>query len=295
MKDLQKITDNLDNTFNYYSPDYYDPLLEYVETIAYKYNPVNQYDIEYGQLVPKAIGTFALRVLEKKIESTEALKRYLEAKELQETITALGYDIEKFWYLLLFIHDYSYGLCGKGIKLNESPKKQITKLINGIVGNIKSLNDDFGSISTFNKPIKLVLEVKGKHKIVIDDPDTLFYFAGMCLVELNKTENGSRINESHTNIKAKDGHFEYDPLSNSIHIWQFAKMFLSFFDLNPSLKTKSKRGSTVSYNKMLLISRLIYIIGLSRNENFMTSDDTLKGYLKQYKDYQLNMMNSVYL
>lgn len=53
-------------------------------------------------------------------------------------------------------------------------------------------------------------------------------------------------------------------------------------------------NKTVSYNKMLLISRLISVPKLTRNENFLFTDDSLKGILKQYKNLKIKTYNPKY-
>lgn len=262
-----------------------DPLLEYVEILANKYDPVTQLNAEMGYYISKSIVTFASRYLSGKIEK-KFEKKFLDNKEVQETILALGLDIDKFWYLLLFIFDYSYGVCLNRVTFKESPKEQIEHLVNCITENIKDYNDNVDEV-TFDKPIKLELSVQGKRKITIDDSFTLYAIAAFCSKELKLVENGSRMAKGKSDAIWKDGIFESNGTeSNSVHIWYFAKMFLTFFELNPHIKGRQKKGSTLSLNKMLLISRLIYITRLSKNKSFDESDETLKGFFKQYKDYK---------
>lgn len=54
---------------------------------------------------------------------------YIKNKELQELLAVLGLDAEKFWYLLLFCYDCSWGKCMEGIEIKESPKEQIENLL----------------------------------------------------------------------------------------------------------------------------------------------------------------------
>ena len=75
----------------------------------------------------------------------------------------------------------------------------------------------------------------------------------------------------------------------------FTKIFLSFFKLKPPTRKKAPKGATFSLNKMLLVSRLIYILGLTDNDKFLDSDDSLKGFFKQYKDFEMNMANGIYI
>lgn len=291
MKELEK-PDNEPN-YNQYLLAEGEPLLDYVEILANKYDPLNQCDFNSGYYISKALVTFAERCFDGKIEKRFE-KKFLENKEVQETILALELDIDKFWYLLLFIFDYSCGVCLNRVTFKESPKEQIEHLINCITENIKDYNDNVDEV-TFDKPIKLELSVQGKHKITVDDPIALYAIAAICSKEMKFVENGSRMDKRKSDAIWKDGVFESNDIeSNSVRIWYFAKMFLTFFEINPYIKGRQKKGSTVSLNKMLLISRLVYIAELSRNKNFLDSDDTLKGYLKQYKDYKVSS-NGIYL
>lgn len=53
-------------------------------------------------------------------------------------------------------------------------------------------------------------------------------------------------------------------------------------------------NKTVSYNRMLLISRIMYFTKMTRNENYLISDDSLKGTVKQYKDLKNNTHHTKY-
>ena len=59
-------------------------------------------------------------------------------------------------------------------------------------------------------------------------------------------------------------------------------------------KPRKDRNSTVSYNIMLLISRIIYLYRFTKNENFLVSDEPLKGIMKSYKGRVPATISSVY-
>lgn len=288
MKELQELSLIPGKSYVNYGLDFEEPLLEYVGIIAQEYKPITPENFECGYFVSTAITTFAYRYLQGKVDKSAFLK-YLETKEVQETIVALGYDVHKFWYLLMFIHDYSNGFCLKGIRPNDAPKMQISKLIDGIIENISSKDDVTGDL-IFMKPAQLVLKMPRK-SITIDNPIAITWLAAILNDELGKIESGSKMSTSITQLKTINGHFENDPESNAIQIWYFAKMFLSFFDLRPPVSTTRKKG----LNKKLLVSRLINCIGLSKHESFSIDEDFLKGYLNKYKNYKLDKINGFYL
>ena len=291
MKKIPELSLTPKEIYGNYGYEYDEPLLEYVAILAEKYKPPNQDDLENIFFVSRAIGTFASRYLENDIDK-KALQKYLAAKEMLETIDAMGYEVDKFWYLLLFIYDFSNGFCLKGIKINDSPKEQITNLVDGIIYNISSL-DHYTRDPIFIKPAKLVLNIPGKN-ITIDNPNALTWLAVMLKEELKKIEDGSKIA---TGIIDLDFN-KHDLLSKSYRIWYFAKMFLSFFVLQPPKKTiglKNKEGLKISINKNLLITRLLFCIGSLSEKDNQDSDDTLKGFLKQYKNADIFRINGSYM
>jgi len=296
MEELRKIDDKKDNIHSYYSPDYYEPLLEYVEIIADIYKPLTPEDYECGLITSKAQGNFVYRYFENKIDKSFE-EKFLD-KDIQETITALGYDVDKFWYLLLFVYDFSCGMCVNGIVPNKSPKEHLKKLSNAIFENLETYDGKTNEIS-FKSSAKIILEIKGKHKISIEDPNAIYHLAEMLLLELDKFKTGSFLSQSKTEVKTKNGKIEGVTSSDSFYICYVANMLLKFFDLNPPKKTKQKKGTSISSNKYLFVSRLIKITGLSDNMNLVKSDmesseDSLKGYLNQFKRYKFDMINSLY-
>ena len=62
----------------------------------------------------------------------------------------------------------------------------------------------------------------------------------------------------------------------------------------PKTKIRSRNGE-VSYNKLFLISRLIYLTKISENEEFYYEPSTLKGYMSRYKNKGIKgRINSIY-
>lgn len=64
--------------------------------------------------------------------------------------------------------------------------------------------------------------------------------------------------------------------------------FLSPFDAN------YRKGRKNAYDVTFLISQLIYLTGISDNENFRTDKTTLKGYLSKNKKFAWNVQNKNY-
>ena len=264
---------------------------EYVYDYAYDNFPSVDYDGMYIDFSKAFI--FINRYNNNQIRIGIKYEDYLKDEELQETIDAFGLDKEKFWYLILFILDYSTCFSYNKVPDVLSPKNQLEKLSNEIDNNIDSLNETHLKV-TFDKPIKLVLDIKGKRKFVIDDPTTLYVISKLCMNLVNNTSEDSFFNFGTIPIFNEDGTPNIETVSNSVHIAYFAKMFITFFDKNPQFKGIKKKGKNGLLNKQLLISKLVYITKLSRSKSFLISDETLKGFLKQYKDLKISNPNMIY-
>ncbi len=279
-----------------YFGDYYDPLLDYVEQIANEYSP-NGYPAEeflpgYGYTGSRATGLFAVAYINGKINKSFEDK-FVQNKEIQDTIHNIGLDKDKFWYLLLFINDYSSKACNNGYKVAKSAKKQIEDMVTGIYHNIKSLDQKSGEV-TFNKPISIELKIKGKHTVKIEDPMAVQYVAMSMSEKLKQIQDGGMMTYEKIQFSA-NSKLVCEAESNSVLIYYFAKMFLDFFKLNSQFSKRRGKDEDISYNKKLLISRLIYLVGITKNDKFDYSEETLNGYLRQYKDYKIPSINLSYM
>lgn len=292
MKELLKPDDY--EPYQEYGREHYEPLLDYVSQLIEKLFPYSKMDWEYGYYCcSKRYSYFVGRYFKNELNKTFE-QRFIDNKEVQETIKGLGLDVEKFWYLLLFIYDYSYGECVERLVFDESPRNQLEKFRNAILLNIKEVGAGLSNIE-YNNQITITLKIEGKKKVVIDIPVAITMLCCLLVQNDNKFKDSDFLNKAVIINKWINGDFEIIPEINSVQIWFFAKTFQTFFKLNPHIKGRSTKGTTLSLNKLLLISKLIYITGLSKNENFLGSDETLKGYLQQYKDYKVNGMNKFYM
>lgn len=275
-----------------------EELLSYVYSLAEELGLLTIIDFDDNN-VPNTIPSkdniyqFKSRYNNNELNSTFKYEGYIKNDDIQGTLSVLGLDSEKFWFLLLFIFDYSCGVCLEGVKWEEDPKEQINKLTNAIAENIKELNQ-FSNRPVFHNEASLTLTVKGKKKIIIDNPIALLYLLKKCSLDddleslyIKNYHNGISLYD----IKSKD---EPNEESKSVHIWFFAKLFLSFFKTNPQIKGRQKKGDTVSCSKYLLISRLAYFTKLTTNKDYKEDEEPLKGIIKQYKNHKFKVTNNIY-
>ena len=268
-----------------------DTRLEYMEAIAVKYVPDVDIDPATGERY--VCGTTALPLFIRRYNQNElygnfTYEDYIANEDIQNTLKGLGVDIDKFWFLLLFIFDYTCGTCLDGMKATGIGIEQLTKFAKAIADNHKEINQ-FGV--SFKKPITISVKVEGKHQIVIDNTNAIGYLATTIINNLKEIEEHPWMQSQQVSITTNAEEKE------SVQIWLFYKMFNDFFNLSPYNKlfnVRQKKGSTISLSKTLLISRLIYFTKLSTNKNFSEDEFTLKGYIKQYKDKRIDTVNSIY-
>ncbi|MEI3486387.1 MAG: hypothetical protein V8R12_16235 [Bacteroides faecis] len=267
-----------------------DTRLEYMEAIAVEYVPDVDIDPATGERYvcgTTASPLFIRRYNQNKLYGT-LYEDYIANEDIQNTLKGLGVDIDKFWFLLLFIFDYTCGTCLDGMKATGIGIEQLIKFAKAIADNHKEINQ-FGV--SFKKPITISVKVEGKHQIVIDNANAIGYLATTIINNLKEIEEHPWMQSQQVSITTNAEEKE------SVQIWLFYKMFNDFFNLSPYNKlfnVRQKKGSTISLSKTLLISRLIYFTKLSMNKNFSEDEFTLKGYIKQYKDKRIVYLNSIY-
>ena len=82
-----------------------------------EYFPDFDYDEETGQayiLPSQTPDTFKGRYNRGILKGKFSIDAYMQNRELQDLLTTLDLDAEKFWYLLLFCYDCSWGKCMEG-------------------------------------------------------------------------------------------------------------------------------------------------------------------------------------
>ncbi|MCD8308204.1 MAG: hypothetical protein LUD51_08285 [Clostridia bacterium] len=224
---------------------------------------------------PHALDQFIQRYNNGEIKCPYKYEDYINNDDMQATVKGMGMDPDSFYLLVMFCYDFSYITC-KQASMTIIPQKEIEKLI-------MLMPDD--------KVSKMELTIKTEKGCkTIKDSLTVWQILN-CLKE-KFGDNIGKTQKSYP-LKLEDAQYvlhKYQE-SNSVLIWYFATYMNEFFRLNPKFHGKSKKGETVSYNKRLLISRLVYYTKMSTNKSFLYSPETLNGYLKQYKNKPIRENN----
>jgi len=194
--------------------------------------------------------------------------QYLTEREIQELISYLELDADKFWLLILFVCDYCESMFYQGTTMKSTPLEQLEQLQSAI----NHIDDT--AILTFKA---------GKQKVVLEDIRAIKAISEainnyISEADIDMFKYLSRRQEEETPSMLKESPF----------IAYFAKMLLTFFNTQQQIRAKRRAGANHSIKEMELVSRLVYFIRLSKNEKTWTDieNETLKAFLKQYKDYR---------
>ena len=268
-------------------------LFDYINEIEYLYVP-DMDDYEYR--INIETGSKSTEVADEKIETpvfgySEIVaifkNRYNEGKLLHQNhyndylknvghlLKELELDSEKFWCLYLFALDYCASLFYEGVTMKATPLEQLQTLVDMIAN-----ADD------------MLLNFKtGKQKTTVESPIALRFLADAIKNQLKNADHDT-IKSLYLREQDKEAKQEKD----SPIIVYFAKILLDFFDTQDQIRNKRKKGAKHSLKEMDLVSQLVYFSNLSTNRSWTEPEnETLKAFLKQYKDYKyVNNVSSIY-
>lgn len=215
-------------------------------------------------------------------------------KELKPLVEKLELDVDKFWFLSLFILDFCESIFYQGESFKSTPLEQLYKLSQ----TIEQCQDE---------PMTLKFKC-GKKSVELDSPKAIRFIAYLIdifneeanneYLEMDKREDTEMMNYRLRSFLLNQREWKegVDIISDSPIIAYFANMFLDFFDTQEQILSKRNKGVKHTKTEMELVSRLIYLMGLSTNKNWNDIEcEYLKFFLKQYKNYRYpNNRSSVY-
>ncbi len=238
--------------------------------------------------VSETLLTFGKRYNEALIAKHFNYTNYMKHELIQRFIRELDLNADKFWMLLLFVYDYSYHYYIEGTDIGESPNEQLLKFTKAIMSNVESFNRKNGSLFTKSTILKICVE--GERNIIIDNPTAIHYIVDATIKMMKQDDLGnigimSHKRELTTSTSTK----------NSPFITFFAQMFLDFFNTQSQIIIKRKKGANYSLKETDLVCQLIAFTKLSTKACWeLTENETLRAFLKQYKDFEPHTINSVY-
>lgn len=298
MQPIDKFT-NLDAVYHDLDTIQEDIVLDYVWDFAMKIHPAKPMVID--DLVfdgSKAVQIFKKRYNEKLIEIPLTYKEYKSNQEIQSAISAFGIDIDKFWFALLFIWDYVNGLSWQVYEYKNTPAneiKQLSEIISKYENNPKA--NPLTEHIIFKQELTLSLQVNGKTVHTINSPNTIKFILSCCQKHQDVLEPKDLLDENwDDNIEMTRYYTDKEPttLSSTKRICLFAQIFRQFFRTTLYIYTHYNPNKKSPYNITFLISQLIYLTGISENEDFLNDKTTLKGYLSKNKNFNWKARNKIY-
>ena len=149
--------------------------------------------------------------------------QYISEREIQELISYLELNTDKFWLLILFVCDYCESMFYQGTTMKLTPLEQLEQLQSAIN------HTDDTAILTFKA---------GKQKIVLEDIRAIKAISEAINKYLSEADIDmfkylSRRQEEEVPTMLKDSPF----------IAYFAKMLLTFFNTQQQIRAKRRAGA----------------------------------------------------
>ena len=213
-------------------------------------------------------------------------------KELGHLVEKLELDVDKFWFLTLFIFDYCESMFYQGQTYKPTPLEQLFQLSH--------------TIKQCSREEPMTLKFKcGKKKAELDSQLAITVLSSL-IEDFNEQldqecssedENISkRAYQLRALLNKREVKEASDVPKDSPIIVYFANMLLSFFDTQSQICSQRRTDVKHTMREMELVSKLVYLTGLSTNKDWNDiENEYLKAFLKQYKDYKYpNNTSSVY-
>ena len=299
-----------------------EPLLEYVWIVANEFKPDCDGDGIYPSIAPVI---FANRYIESKLTDEEKYTRYLEIRpehkleyakdyyakftelntsfkdsffskeEVLQTLEAFNIDLNKFWYLLLFVNDLVEDCCTNAPGREVSEMDRIDDMVKGML-----------------EATEIITKANGRQNYQTQDPLTINvlkasvqHFIATYKEILKTSENAkecrlrleqiglSRSFQSRVAIIYDD-----KVTLDKSHKTRMFALLLNYFlkEKKANREFIKKSAVKISTDKLLLISRLAHIVGIQDKEYYEryteNGDDNrkLSNLLNRYKNEPLPPM-----
>ena len=239
--------------------------LEYVIKFADKYCPdwYNDGD-EIGIDSSLAPWRFVTRYNEKYLMHKFKFEDYIYEKEIVKRLKDLGLDSEKFWYLLLFLYDYSIHYCIDGNCLTTSAQEQL---------------DNFCEALVHAEDVKIIVKKDNNQLAVVDNHSLIYLIKEHC----------SKIKAGKTYSRK-----ESKATSDSYLAYYFAKQIISFNSLVDSIRDRRKGDIKMLDAEKWLCAYLLRYTGIIKSSSIVRSLEHLKVLFSRYDNKPLLRTNSVY-
>ena len=242
-----------------------------------------------GSFLSIGCDIFAKRYFDGEIDMSFK-EKYENAVELLATLEGFKIDKNKFWYLILFIKDFVEGLVSGGV-IENSPVEDLQEI---------------ATLLQNNDEKKQTIQI-GKNKF--NNPATLEALSICINQQLEKLNENEKYRQSKASIS--EDHSRRNVGIKQYYFTKYMELFLSQFEADEEKVFATINGIKTpieTYDKRILISRIIYIINFTQKQNDITfyeirrkksksKDrkgeiiDKLKGCLREYDKNPPKMRN----
>lgn len=221
---------------------------------------------------------FWYRLCTGQIKTPFSRNEYMTNEPILSTIKGLGLDVDKFMILMIFIYDWAEEQFAHCIDVQSHSYGIMLKKLLEQIGDGKDLSITFRC---------------GKRNITVPS-----IIKRNIVKSLHESMESLRNRQQEHTFIYKFGEYNESLPVSSYKIYFATEKYLFAFSIMEELgiikKPRKGRNYSVSYNIMLLISRIIYLYRFTKNENFLISDESLKGIMKSYKGRVPDTISSVY-
>lgn len=266
-----------------------DEELDYVRELAWRINTVIFEDVDedgnisYCGQLGDWIRMFIRRYNSDEIQCKVTQSAFESNNDIIEVLEAYGLNIEKFWYLLLFIYDLTV-MRTTNVAL-EDDRSDYEKLLEAQ----KYIKEH----PNYKIYLSDSTKVPNKNRAECDD---FFFFKAfeegldkvICQMEERGMQSWKTVDILHKGT---------DTLSENYQLYTMYSLFHEFFDLMelPDLRATQ---SGISYSKVLLVSRIAYLCRLTRDKDFCDDAEKLKTIIKDNKGKKgkkVSVISTVYM
>lgn len=187
-------------------------------------------------------------------------------KDIIATLNGYNLDIDKFWYVLLFVYDIVQDYTINTADTSKSDYDVLVEINNYLENHphaVLYLSDD--------------KELRKNERFETCSPLILLELRRFVKAELSKYKEPPTVIKTHTMDPLYRNYTEsHTPSQQMVLMYRLFNVLFKVLDM-PDLR--AKKGDIVSYSKLLLISRIIYFCRLTVKESFLTDSSSLKGIL----------------
>lgn len=206
-------------------------------------------------------------------------EQFLDNEDIVPTLEGYKLDLEKFWLVMLFIYDWTESQFAKCLDVKSHSHGAL----------LRELLDKLGDQTS-----DVIIQIRKGRKNLDVHP-----------MIKNDMLDALRAKLKELQQKGLDDVYSYrfGDFTDNFPVMTYKMYFATerLQELYAALdrfeligKPKRRKGSIVSYNKMLLFSRIIYLFRYTDNIAFLDSDESLKGIMKDYKGKIPQTLSAIY-